>query len=203
MRLPLSVTQRLFFIFSLLFFSTTVARADVLTFEDRSDSESVTTQYSNLVFSNATAIQAGISLNETSFPPRSGITVLLDDGGPMSISFTAPVSSISAYFTYSTQLTLVAFDVTNNPIATLTSAFNNNTADGGDPGSSPNEVVIFSFASGISRITITGSPTGESFVMDDLTFTSVDATAPEPSTLLLMSLGLSALATKWCKKKLD
>lgn len=193
--------NRLFFSLLIVFCCTTFAQADVITFEDRSDGDSVTTQYSNLVFTNATALQAGISLNDTSFPPHSGTTALFDDGGPMSISFAVPVSSVGAHFTYSTGLTLVFFDTSNNPITTLMSAFNNNTADGGDAGSSPNEFISFSFASGISRITITGSPTGESFVIDDLTFTFADSTpVPEPNTLILMALGLPLVA-KWRKKK--
>lgn len=180
----------------LLLTSASLAQADVITFEDRSDGEGVTNQYLGMVFSNATAITAGISLNEISFPPHSGTAVVFDDGGSMSITFLSPVSEFGGYFTYTTQLTLVAFDSSNNPIATMMSTFSNNTADGGDSGSSPNEFLLFSM-SGISRVMITGLPTGSSFVMDDATFTTA---IPEPATLVLMALSLPAIA-RWRKRK--
>lgn len=180
----------------LLFTSASLAQADVITFEDRSDGEAVSNQYLGVVFSNATAIRAGISLNEISFPPHSGAAVVFDDGGSMSLTFLSPVSDFGAYFTYTTQLTLVAFDSSNNPVATMMSTFSNNTADGGDPGSSPNEFLLFTM-SDISRVTITGFPTGSSFVMDDATFTTA---VPEPATLVLMALGLPAIA-RWRKRK--
>jgi hypothetical protein len=62
-------------------------------FESLSDSEIVTTQYAGVgvTFSNATALTAGISLNEFDFPPNSGVNVVYDEGGPMTISFDIPV----------------------------------------------------------------------------------------------------------------
>lgn len=179
----------------LLLCTASLAQADVLTFEDLGDGEAVTTQYLGVVFSNATAAQAGVSLNEFSFPPHSGSFAVFDDGGPLSLTFMSPVSEFSAYFTYTTQLTIVAFDAANNPVVTMMSAFGNNTADGGEPGSSPNEFILFA-VSGISRITISGLPTGTSFVMDDVTFNAGATAVPEPTALALMALGLSAVARR-------
>lgn len=180
---------RWFLPLSLILFSTSIARADVITFEDLDDSTPVITRYPNLVFSNATAITSGVTLNEFEFPPHSGINVVFDDGGPMSITFTTPVSNVGAYFTYNTRITIVAYDGANNPIATITSVFDNNEALSGDLGSHPNEFLVFSMLGGISRITITGSLTGSSFVMDDLTFTAI----PEPGTIFLLLTGSGML----------
>jgi hypothetical protein len=183
----------------LLLCTATFVQADPITFEERSDGESIINQYPGVLFSNATAIRAGISLNEFSFPPHSGVAVVFDDGGALALTFINPVSAFGAYFTYTTQLTLVAYDASNNPIATMMSSFSNNTADGGDPGSTANELILFTM-SGISRITITGLPTGSSFVMDDVTFTEAATAVPEPATLVLMALGLPALA-RWRKRR--
>lgn len=167
-----------FFPASLLADTTTV-----IDFEGFPDSTSLTTQYSGLTFTNATIITTGISLNEFEFPPHSGVNVVFDDGGPMSISFATPVLSFGGYFTYLEPLTLAAFNATSTAVASTTSAFSSNDALFGDPGSSPNEFLELSFASGISSIIITGDPLGGSFVLDDAMYTS---TVPEPTSLLLL-----------------
>jgi hypothetical protein len=165
-----------------------------LDFEGFSDSTSLTTQYPGLTFTNTTIITAGISLNEFEFPPRSGSNVAFDDGGPIFISFDNPILSFGGYFTYAEPLTLAAFDSTSTQVATAVSLFSNNEALSGDLGSSPNEFLQVSFASGISSVTITGNPGGGSFVTDDATCTTASE-VPEPSTLVLLfpALALSAI----------
>ena len=172
-------------------------KADIITidFEGFPDGTSLTTQYPGLTFSNATIITAGISLNEFEFPPHSGSNVAFDDGGPISIAFASPILSFGAYFTYSEPLTLAAFDSTSAQVATALSLFSSNLALSGDSGSSPNEFLQVSFASGISSVSITGDPLGGSFVMDDVTYTTTEAPVPEPSSIILfltMAAGLFA-----------
>lgn len=162
-------------------------------FEGFADGTVITTQYSGLIFSNATIATAGISLNEFEFPPHSGMNVVFDDGGPITIDFATPVLSFGGYFTYSVPLTVDAFNVTSSVVASATSAFSNNEALSGDPGSSPNEFLQVSFASGISDVTITGSLTGGSFVLDDATITTSVSTVPESSTLILAVIGAAML----------
>jgi len=128
-------------------------------------------------------ITAGISLNEFEFPPHSGTNVAFDDGGVISINFANSVTSFSGYFTYAEPLTILAFNSFSIQVSTIHSAFSNNEALSGDPGSSPNEFLQLSLASGISSITITGDPAGGSFVVDDLSFAS--SFVPEPSSILL------------------
>jgi hypothetical protein len=173
------------------------AFADTFTidFEGLSDGTSVVAQYPGLLFSNATILTAGNSLNEFEFPPNSGTNVVSDAGGAMSISFLTPVTSASGFFTYSQSLALTAFDASNNSVATTNSAFNNNLALSGDAFSSPNELLSLSFAGGISSLMIAGDPAGGSFVLDDLTFTTVVATVvapvPEPGALVLLATALA------------
>lgn len=172
--------------------STSVSKGSPITFEGLTDGTAVTNQFSNLLFVNAAIATAGVSLNEFEFPPHSGSNVVFDAGGPISISFLVPVTNVSAFFTYGTQLTITAFDASNNVLATLTSAFNNNQALSGDVGSHPNEFLSFSMVSGISRITISGDPGGGSFTLDDLTFDTA-APVPEPASLSLLLGGIGGL----------
>ncbi len=84
------------------------ALAAAIGFDDLADGEDVGTRYSGLTFSNASVLQAGISLNEFEFPPRSGDFVAFDSGGPMAISFSSAISQFQAFFTYASPLQLTA-----------------------------------------------------------------------------------------------
>lgn len=146
-------------------------QAEYLSFEGFPDGTILTTQYSGLTFSNAVVLTAGTSLNESEFPPHSGANVAADHGGPMSITFAAPVQSFSGYFTYSVPLTLQAFNSSNSPIASAVSQFSNNEALSGVSGSQPNELlqVLAPAGASIFQVVITGSPGGASFTVDDIT----------------------------------
>ena len=159
------------------------------------DSIPLTTQFPGLSFFNTTVITAGITLNEFEFPPHSGSNVAFDDGGPIFISFDSPILSFSAYFTYAEPLTLAAFDSTSAQVASAVSLFSNNEALSGDTGSSPNEFLEVRFDSGISSVTIMGDPAGGSFVMDDVTYTTSQATVPEPNSLILLLTCIGGLLT--------
>ena len=84
------------------------ARAINLDFEGLPDSTPLTTQYGSrgVSFSNATVITAGITLNEFEFPPHSGSNIIFDDAGPITLTFTMPISQFGAYFTYFAPLSL-------------------------------------------------------------------------------------------------
>ena len=173
----------------ILFVTTKKANALNIDFESLSDGDVVTTQFPGLTFSNATALTAGISLNEFEFPPHSGDNVVFDDSDPMTIDFSTPMADIGAYFTYLVPLTVDFFDPLHNLVGTVNSLFLSNLALSGDLGSSPNEFLNFAWASGISQMTITGDPLGGSFTMDDLQGTPV----PEPTSLLLLVSGLAGM----------
>ena len=163
----------------------------VINFEGLPDSTIVTTQYAGLTFSNAIILTAGVSLNEFAFPPRSGTNVVSDNGGPMSIHFSTPITSFGGYFTYTEPLTIDGFNSVGTLVATAASLFSSNTAVFGEPGSSPNEFIDVTFGGGISAVTITGDPLGGSFTLDDATYTtSSTVPTPEPSSVALMLLGV-------------
>jgi hypothetical protein len=172
----------------------TQARADTATytlnFDSFSDSTPLTTQYTSLgiTLSEATVISAGISLNEFDFPPHSGTNVVFDDGSPITLAFSFPTSFVGAYFTYLQPLTVDAYGSGGQLLASSTSAFSANDVSSGNP---PNEFLSVS-APDIADVTITASPTGSSFTMDDLTFTEQ---VPEPETLALLAIGITGLVS--------
>lgn len=169
----------------------------VVDFESLADSSSVTNQFSGLTFSHATALTAGVSLNEIEFPPRSGANVLFDDGGAITINFATAVTSVAGYFTYLNPLQFNAYDAGSNLVASDTSAFSSNLALSGDAGSATNELLGVAFAGGISRIVITGDTAGSSFVLDDLVYErgEIIVDAPEPGTLALVMSSLLLIGT--------
>jgi hypothetical protein len=167
-----------------LMIGVSTVRADVVVdFESLPELTAVTTQFAGLVFTDATVLSAGSSLNEFDFPPHSGTNVVFDDGGPMSISFLGAVDAFGGYFTYAESLTLEAFDASHNLLDTVHSAFSNNTGTAGDPNSSPNEFLQVSSQSLIAEVVITGDAAGGSFTLDDATITAAVSPVPEPIDL--------------------
>ncbi len=169
-----------------------------INFENFVDGDVVTNQIPGLSFTDTVVLTAGFSLNEIDFPPHSGVNVVSDNGGSISIHFSTPVLGFSAYFTYVEPLSLSAFDSSNAQLGSAVSLFSNNTVSGGDPGSLPNELLQVSSLSGISSVSIAGDPAGGSFVMDDVTLTTAPSAVPEPSSLYLASgMGLAAVFFQW------
>jgi hypothetical protein len=177
------------------------ARATTIDFEGLPDSTILTTQYPGLTFSNTIILTSGISLNEFEFPPHSGTNVASDNNGPITIDFSAPITSFSGYFTYVEPLTLDGFDASDTEVATAASAFSSNDALFGDPGSSPNEFIDLSFAGGMSSVTITGDPLGGSFTMDDITYTSGTSAVPEPNSVSFYLSEAFFIVALWTKRR--
>ncbi|MEF8770612.1 PEP-CTERM sorting domain-containing protein [Candidatus Accumulibacter contiguus] len=177
-------------------FASTNALALSIDFETLTDEAAVTNQFAGVTFSNATARKAGFSLNEADFPPHSGNFVASDEGGPMTLLFSSPVTQVSAFFTYAAPLTLTAWDAFDAFLGSTLSAFSTNAALSGDPGSSPNEFLELASASGISKLTISGDAGGGSFVLDDLSFTPKALPVPEPATAALTAIALAGLLAR-------
>ena len=161
----------------------------VYDFDTFDDNTALTGQYAGLTFAQSTVLKAGQSLNELVFPPHSADNVLSDDGGPITVVFSTLVFGVGGYFTYLSGLAVAFYDVSNVLLGALSGAFTSNYADSGaDIGSAPNEFLQFASAAGvISRITITSSAGGDSFVLDDLTVDYGPSSIPEPSSIALMA----------------
>ena len=174
-----------------------LAQATVIDFESLIDGDTVTTQFAGLTFQNTLVLTAGVSLNEFEFPPKSGVNVVFDDGGPIIISFINPMASVSGFFTYLTGLNFLAFDSIGTQIAAASSAFSTNLALSGDVGSTANEFLQVTSSSGIASVSISGDPAGGSFTLDDLTFTQASLnTVSEPATFALLPIGLAAFGLR-------
>jgi hypothetical protein len=148
----------------------------------------VISQFPGLTFTNAIALQSGVSLNEFEFPPHSGEFVVGDHLDYLQIRFATPATEFSAYFTYVARLTLTAYDASDAIVASATSLFSSNAVLSGEAGSTSNELLSLT-AADISRVTIQGGGGGDSFAMDDLTYDAV----PEPGMALSVCAGLLGL----------
>jgi hypothetical protein len=170
------------------------AAAAVVTFEELTDGTAVRDAYQasmGVTFGLATAVTAGLSLNDLEFPPHSGSNVAYDNTGAVSINFTHSMQSVFAYFTYVTPLKLFAYDDGGHLLQSVQSAYGNNTAVSGDTSSRPNELLGFLFTNPqISMVTISGDPGGSSFTFDDLTFGSANSAVPEPGNFGLVLIAL-------------
>jgi len=164
----------------------------LLDFEGFSDADLLTTQYDYLgvTFENALVLTAGVSLNELDFPPHSGANVVFDNGGAVLLSFLDPIVDFAGYFTYTSPLSMTAFDADGNVVATILSTYSSNYASSGN---APNEYLSLSLGTPASRIQLLGALAGGSFTADDLTF-STAPNVPEPSSLSLAIVGMLGLS---------
>jgi len=168
----------------------------VITFEGLNDLDSITNQYAaeGVVFENAIALLSGAvggSLNETDFPPHSGVAVASpENSGFMFLKFDPAFIFVGGFFTYSlfpvdAFLTLTAYDSSANILGTVHSTFHDNTGISGNP---PNEFLSISGVGEIKTLQIDGP--GDQWTLDD--FTATGATPiPEPATIILVASGLA------------
>jgi hypothetical protein len=155
------------------------------------DSTVLTDQIPGVTFTNSIILTSGITLNEREFPPRSGINVVSDNGGPINIAFSPPIERFTGYFTYRVQLTVRAFDNSHKQIGIATSKFSGNEVH--TFFLFPNEAMqVGSATNNISSVSISGDSAGSSFVLDDVFIERMDISpTPVPPTLLLTLLGLA------------
>lgn len=162
--------------------------ATTIDFEDISDLRPVNNFYSayGINFQNAISLTAGLSLNEFDYPPSSGLVVISESIGPLLITFDCPTSAISGYFTYSSLLTFSVLDSSGN---STDQVYSPSSMHLDNP-----ELIHLPFTH-VSYLLISGQA-HNSFVLDDLSFTSSPIATPEPSTLALLGIGIIGIAFK-------
>jgi hypothetical protein len=174
------------------------AQATLLTFEELEDLQPVNHFYPGVVFTNAVAHAAGLSLNEAEVPPASGITAALNDGGSVTIMWESPVTSFQGLFTYNAPL-LLTFFRGNIEAGTAVSAFANNLALSGDPGSSPNDPISFASPATFNSVRIDSAG---AFAIDNVSFEAAAQLVPEPGLALpalvaLLSISFASRGKPW------
>lgn len=118
----------------------------------------------------------------------------------MVIIFSNPQASVFGYFTYLQQVTVSAFDAANHLLGRVTSnpACSSNLALSGTAGCPPNELLALAGVGNIVSVSITGSASGGSFTLDDLTLAAATSAVPEPATAFMAGGGLiAAMAAQW------
>ena len=138
-------------------------------FESLPEGQPASTRVPGLSFTNATVLQAAASLNEVEYPPRSGKQVVCDVGGPMSISFTSPITSLGGFFTHQKSITIQALSITGATLATTTSS-------NGALGSS--ESLQLNWNGPATKVVIKSDAAGSSFTLDDLSYTIFSGPPP-------------------------
>jgi len=170
---------RILIIFVCGIFAYHSAHAGYVDFEGFADNDSISTQISGLTFSDATALTAGVTLNEIEFPPHSGSNVIAVFGGTLTISFNAPINLVSGYISYATATgaTLSLYDINN---ALLADAFF--PAPAAQNNIVSNQFISFSI-SGIQAMAVSLDGNNP-FTFDDLAF------IPEPASHMLIAIGI-------------
>ncbi len=151
------------------------AWATLVTFEGLPDNLSLSNEISGLFFNGATALTAGVSLNEFDFPPKSGDNVAAALTGLLEITFVDLMDTVSGYFSYADSLTLSIYDANGGLLASAQSAGAGNL--GG------NELITLG-GQGIAMLQVTSS---SGFTLDDFSY-DINS-IPEPEIIFLFIIG--------------
>jgi hypothetical protein len=168
--------------------------AAVITFEGFDDGTVFTTQNfgAGVTFAGAQILSLGGSLNPN-FPPHSGVNVIYNQSGAMTLDFSSEVDFFGGFFTHNQALLIEAYDAANTLIDSASGTCSANYIGSGC--GAPNEYLQVDVLGAIKRVVVSGGG-GNNFTVDDVSFTgSRDPGAvPEPGSIALVLAGLGAVA---------
>lgn len=197
----LARARSLGFLTAVILAASSTARAQLTTigFDDLNGASAtpvvLSSQYSSLgvTFSgNPEVLAADINLGPE-FPARSSPNVVANvdvvsgnPTGPITATFSGPVSLVEAYFTYTEQVTITAYNSSDVEIGSMSSLYpqnwvGNGAGPGGSDEGSPNELIDLSNP-GIASIVISTTDSQGEFTMDDFTF-GTPGTSSVPDSL--------------------
>jgi len=168
---------------SLGLFACCDAYADVITFDNLPDLTVVTNQFPGVSFSGAQVLTRGSSLNSQFFPPVSDPNVVYDfQNGTITATFastpTGGITSVGAFVTGNTSITESIFSGT-----TLLGSVSTGGANFVGAGLPPNSFLSISGLGITSAVFTNNLGRGNTFTLDNFTFTRSDSLAGEPSPL--------------------
>ena len=117
----------------------------VVNFDNFQDGDVVTDQVSGMVFSNTGILTAGVGLDEDEAPPHSLPNVATDVGNPITITFDQPIYAFFGYFTYTQQISAIAFDAGGQELGSVQSHYSNNLALSGDRAPARTSISVWAF----------------------------------------------------------
>ncbi len=170
------------------------AGAALIDFESMAIDEFVTNQFESdgILFSNAVTLVAGVSLNEIAFPPSSGTNVISGlDIGPLEAVLLLGASRVSFQITTAVPARVSFFDSVDAFVGELLVA----------PNLEGHTQVWFDSSSPIGRVSIGDDFLGSAFFLtvDDFDFETSET--PEPSTLVLIAVGLLPVAAAAARRR--
>lgn len=177
---------------SLAFAPIAASASTVLDFEGFAADTILSNEYAGVAITGAFVLTAP-GYNYIGFPPKSGSSIVYNyTGGVLDFSFTTAASAVGAFITGTQVVTLTAYNGLN-VLGTAVSPGNNSNGNG-----TPNAFVSFT-GPNITRVTFTDGSDGNTYTLDDFTYTA--GSVPEAATWVMLVAGFGLTGATMRRRK--